>query len=450
MHRAVFVVASAVACAITGAVLPLTAAHADSTVVVRGLGFAPDSSTNLALVGCSGLYDAAPGDVTTYLSPSPDGPAGSRALKYDLDGGSAVGSQHHVASMAATTVAGLSVQAPRGTSGVAYAALQSAQDAGTDLVWVGRAPLTVGAGAWQHVDATGLTYTWTHLDLATGRQAVASGGSTDPADGPAAPADGPAAPAARPGPATVDDFLAARGGDVPGFYAVGLGCDGNPFKIDALQTGTPGDVTTYDLEGYTTTTGITGSATRIAAGDQVTLRGSVASDLVGPLAQGLLVLEAQQPGGGFRPVDGAALQVDGGGVSATVQPTAHTVYRWRFGGSSSADGSVSAPFVVDVASVVTAATASGRDGADGVDDTVAIAGSTLPARPGVRATLWRVGPGGPVAIGSALTAADGSYAIDVPAGRAARAGGWRYYVTVPAGGGNLAGQSPTQTFGPPR
>ena len=261
-------------------------------------------------------------------------------------------------------------------------------------------------------------------------------------------------PSGPAGPSTVADLLAARGGDVPGFYAVGLGCDGNPFKIDALQTGTPGDVTTYDLEGYTTTTGITGSATRIAAGDQVTLHGSVASDLVGPLAQGLLVLEAQQPGkDGFRPVDGAALQVDGGGVSATVQPTAHTVYRWRFGGSSSADGSVSAPFVVDVASVVTAATASGRDGADGVDDTVAIAGSTVPARPGVRATLWRVGPGGPVAVGSALTAADGSYAIDVPAGqgdRADRAGGWRYYVTVPAGGGNLAGQSPTQTFSPPR
>jgi hypothetical protein len=410
LRRALVVVVGAV----VAAVLPVSAARADSTVVVRGLGFAAGSSTSLAVVGCTGLYATSGEPVATYLSPSPGGPAGTRALKYDLDGGSAVGSQHRVGSMAATTVAGLSVTAPQGTSGVAYAGYQSPEDAGTTLVWIGRAPLAVGAGGWQQVEAPGLTYAWTKYDFAT-RQPVASGAGTG----------------------TVASFMAGHGGDGAGFYALGFGCDGNPFKIDALRTGSPGDVTTYDLEGYTTATGISGSATRVASGDGLTLHGTVTTDMVGPLAQGLLVLEAQQFGeSGFKPVDGAALQVTGAGATATVQPTTHTLYRWRFGGSSSAEGSVSPVFTVDVASVVTAQ----------VDPAgPAVAGQVAPARPGVPATLWKVGPKEPVRVGTATTTADGGYRIPVAA---EQTGPWRYYVTVPPTGGNLGGQSPTQTFTP--
>ena len=428
MRRAQLVIAGAA----LGVVLPLSAAHADSTVVVHGLGFAPDSSTNLAVVGCSGLYDAAPAGVTTYLSPSPGGPAGSRALKYQLSGGTAVGSQHHVDSLAATTVAGLSVLAPHGTTGVAYAVFQDPQDAGGTLAWVGQAPVSVGSGGWQRVAATGLTYHWTRYDLGTGQPA-----GDDPAQVQESPDQ--AQDQVRPD-ATVAEFLSAHGGDAAGLYAVGLGCDGHEFKVDALQTGSAGDVTTYDLEGYTTTTGISGSATRVEAGVPVTVRGSVSSDLVGPPAQGLLVLEAQQPGRGFTPVDGATIQLSGAGVSATVVPTTHTVYRWRFGGSATADAGVSAPFVVDVASAVTARPDLAAAGSDGAG---AVVGRTLPARGGARVTLWRVARGGPVAVASAHTDAEGAYSLRVPADQA---GTWRYYVTVPAGGGNLAGRSPVQTF----
>ena len=143
--------------------------------------------------------------------------------------------------------------APNGTAGVAYAGYMAPADWSTNLVWVGRSSLTVGAGGWQQVDATGLTYTWTQYDLSTMRPV------TD------AEAD----------PATVPAFLAAHGGDGPGFYATGFGCDGQPFKIDALRYGTAGAVTTYDLEGFTSTTGITGSATSITAGESVTLGGTV-------------------------------------------------------------------------------------------------------------------------------------------------------------------------------
>jgi hypothetical protein len=267
--------------ALAAALAPWGAAHADSTVVVRGLGFAAGSSTNLAVLGCADLYSTGGASPTTYLSPSPGGPAGDRSLKYDLAGGVAVGSQHRVSSLQSTTVAGLSVLAPHGTTGVAYAGYQAAEDAGTDLIWVGRAALSVGAGAWRELRATGLAYTWTRYDLTTRGPVGRSAGTATPAD-----------------------FQAGHGGDGAGFYALGLGCDGNPFKIDALRTGSAGDVTTYDLEGYTTATGISGSATRVAAGDDVTVRGQVSTDMVGPLAQGLLVLEGAavrrgrvQPGG---------------------------------------------------------------------------------------------------------------------------------------------------------
>lgn len=404
--------------AVVAAVLPLSAAHADSTVVVRGIGFAADSSTTLAVMGCDSMYDGPGAAVATYLSPSPDGPAGTRALKYDLAGGTAVGSQHRVSSMTGTTVAGASVLAPDGTSGVAYAALQSPEDAGTSLAWIGRATFAVGPGAWQQVNAPDLTYTWAKYDFST-RKPVGEDGGT----------------------AAVPEFVADHGGDGPGFYAVGFGCDGQAFKIDALRTGTPGDVTTYDLEGYTTATGISGSAMRVTAGDPVTLHGSLSSGMIGPLAQGVLVLEAQQFGQtGFTPVDGAALDVSNGQVTTTVTPTTHTVYRWRFGGSASADGSVSPLFAVDVAAQVTAA-----PDASTPTDAPAIVGSTAPGRGGLRATLWRLGPKGSVAVGSDTTAADGSYRIPVPTNQR---GKWRYFVSVPAGDGTLAGQSPTRVFTP--
>ena len=414
MRRVFLVLAGAVVVA----VLPLSAVSADSTVVVRGIGFAAGSSTSLAIMGCDAMYDSPGAAVATYLSPSPGGPAGTRALKYDLDGGTAVGSQHRVASMTGTTVAGASVLAADGTSGVAYAAIQSPEDDGTTLAWIGRASFAVDAGAWRQVNAADLTYTWTRYDFATQRPVGEDGGS-----------------------ATVPAFVARHGGDGPGFYAVGFGCDGHAFKVDALRTGSPGDVTTYDLEGYTTATGISGSAARVTAGEPVTLHGTLSSDMIGPLAQGVLALEAQPFGeSGFTPVAGAALDVSDGQVTTTLTPTTHTVYRWRFGGSSSADGSVSPLFAVDVAARVTAA-----PDPSAAADAPAIVGETAPSHGGLRATLWRLGPKGPVAVGSDLTAADGSYRIPAPADQQGR---WRYFVSVPAGDGTLAGQSPTQVFAP--
>lgn len=399
--------------AAVAAALSVSPAHADSEVVVRGLSFPADSATKLSIVGCEGVYDRKPEPIATYLSRG--GPAGTRSFKYDLAGGNAVGSQTSVRSMAATTTAGLTVYAPNGSAGVAYAGYQAPADWSTKRFWVGRADVTAAANGWQQIDATDLTYTWTQYDLGTLKP-------VDHADG----------------AATVPAFLAAHGGDGPGFYATGFGCDGQPFKIDSLRSGSAGAVTTYDLEGFTSTAGISGSASTITAGESVTLSGVVRDQWARTLPHGLVVLEEQKTGTDrFVPVEGAAASLDAGDPTVTVQPEANTVYRWSFAGTWSFDGSVSEPFSVDVATAVTATT-------ERVPDSGALVatGSVTPAKPGVSATLWRVVKDVQTVVGEAPIADDGSYRIEVPDAPRTFS---RYVVTVPAASGNLAGTSALQT-----
>ena len=393
--------------------LPLSPAHADSEVVVRGLSFPADSATNLSIVGCDAVYDRRPEPIATYLSRI-NGPAGTRSFQYDLAGGNAVGSQTSVRSMADTSAAGLSVYAAGGSAGVAYAGYQAPADWATKRFWVGRAVLSAPAGAWTRVDATGLTYTWTQYDLASMRQV----GRAD-------------------APATVPAFLAAHGGDGPGFYTTGFGCDGQPFNIDALRSGSAGAVTTYDLEGFTSTAGITGSASSITAGEGVTLGGVVRDQWDRSLPHGLLVLEEQKFGTDhFVPVEGAARSLGAGDPRVTVEPETHTVYRWSFAGTWSVDGSVSEPFTVDVGTAVTASLERVPE-----SDALVVTGRVAPAKPGVRTTLWRIDGQDQTMVGGAPVAEDGAYRIEVAH---VPKGFGRYFVTVPAVSGNLAGTSAIQ------
>ena len=119
--------------------------------------------------------------IATYLSRSPDVPLGSHSLSHDLAGGNAVGSQHQVDSILATTVAGLSLKAPEGSTGVAYAGYQAPEDAGTAVAWVGRADLSEAPGGWRRVDVADLTYTWQRYDLAARQFAPDPASDSDPA-----------------------------------------------------------------------------------------------------------------------------------------------------------------------------------------------------------------------------------------------------------------------------
>src|SRR6478752_2569753 len=218
------------------ALLPLAPAFADTTVTVHGTAFPTGRDAQLSFVGCADPYSRAAEQPVPYVGIGPgQAPSGTRSLGYDLAGGNAIGSLHYVDSMAGTTVAGLSVSAPEGASGVSYAGYQEPADWGTGRVWFGRADLSVPAGSWTQVDAAGLAFTWTKYDMLAQRRLDET------------------APATK-----IPAFIKAHGGDGPGFFTIGFGCDGRSISMDAWRIGAPGNVTTYDLEGLTTTTAISG------------------------------------------------------------------------------------------------------------------------------------------------------------------------------------------------
>ncbi|MCW2795501.1 hypothetical protein [Nocardioides sp.] len=385
-------------------------ASADTTITVRGTDFPSGIEAQLSFVGCENPFLRTTEPLAPTIGYGPGtAPAGQRSLGWDLAGGNAIGSLHYVASMAGTTVAALSVHAEARADGVAFAGYVDPADTGTGVMWVGRSALSAAPGAWRTIDAPGLTYTWARWDNTT-QQVL------ETAD-----------------PATVSEFMAAHGGDGPGFYTIGFGCDGTPFHMDALRIGSPGDVTTYDLEGLTTSTTMgAASARSIVAGQQVTLTGALRDGSAGRLPEATVILEARQFGDGdFRTVE--VVPADTTDPTYVVEPTTRTTYRWRFAGRPLAEASTSRPVTIDVASALTAA-----QQFDPGNDTVRVVGQATPARPGAPVTLWKVTSKGPEKIDVRKVAGDGGYVFEFVAD-GSTAG--RYVVTIPSGAGNLAGLS---------
>lgn len=195
-------------------------AHADDTVVVAGTSF-PDRTTYLTYFGCTDLYAEVSGP-RVRVTRDEAAPAGRRAVELAVPAaGGATGAVSLVDSVGAaeSTVA---VRAPAGSQGVGYV-WYVAPGLGPGEVWTGRADLAAAADGWQQVDAMAATYTWTRLLAATGEVLD------------------------EPGEATVAEFTAVHG-DGPGYLLTGFGCDGQEFGIDRIEVGTPGSVTTYDLD----------------------------------------------------------------------------------------------------------------------------------------------------------------------------------------------------------
>lgn len=332
VRRVVGVVTAAVAVAAgwSPAAPARAAAGGGSTVVVHGTDFPGSKAANLSFVGCQSLMGRTPETVQSYVGFGPaNPPAGERSQGFDLAGGNAVGSLHYVESLAATTVASVSVIAPQGTAGVAYVGFQEAAQKGSTLMWFGRAPLTVGAGGWQNVNATALSYTWSVIDTRTGASLA-----YDPALG-------------ATGLSTIGPFLAGHGGDGPAVFAVGFGCDGAEFNIDRFRIGGPAGVTTYDLEGLTTSLDISGSATSVEAGKPVTLTARL-RDQAGERVPGAMVVLESRPAGAAQFHTEAVLPASAEDPSVRVKPEKDTVYRFRFADRPLAEGSVSAAYAVTV------------------------------------------------------------------------------------------------------
>ena len=318
------------ACAAAAAAAALTlgfpaVSHADSTVVVHGTDF-PDAWAQLAYVGCTDLFTRGDEALAPYIGLGPgSAPSGARSLGYDLAGGTAIGSQHIVSSVLTNNVVSLSVFAPSGSTGRAVVGYQAPSDAGTMVMWFGVAPVSAPAGQWTTVTATPRDYSWTKYDMTT--RAVLE----------------PAAPEA----VSVGDFVAAHGGDGPGLYALTFGCDGAPFSMDAMRVGSPGDVTTYDLEGIDTWLAISATPLVVHPGEEVTLRGNLNASTGAPIAHATVILERLDDRTGLweniRVVD-----AEDGTPVAKLTPTRSAFYRWRFVDRPVAEGSASVPFVVTV------------------------------------------------------------------------------------------------------
>jgi hypothetical protein len=288
-------------------------AHADDSVVVPGTRF-PATGTYLTYFGCVDLFHVDQRGPEALLRRDPAAPLGRRAVDLTLPGtGTAAGSVSMFASIA-SAVSTLSVRAAAGTGGVAYT-WYLAPDMAPGEVWSGRADLTTGEG-WQHVDATGASYTWTRYDAATGA-VLGDGGS-----------------------ATIDAFTAEHG-DGPGYVLTGFGCDGRTFGVDAIRTGLPGSVTTYDLEGWTVGTSIAADHRTVTTGQSVTLTGR-SVDGAGRSMGAVLELQARPKGAsGFTTVAETVVAAADGTVTATVTPEVTTEYRWFFAERGYADEHVS-------------------------------------------------------------------------------------------------------------
>jgi hypothetical protein len=311
--------ASATAFVVVGLAAP---AYADTTVTVQGTHFPDPAHADLSFVGCDDLYQRTDEPLLPMIGLGPgDAPAGSRSLGWDLRGGNAIGAVFPVASVLKTTTAGLEVHADGPATGVAYAGYQPPSDAGSSLLWIGRDALATPGGAWQAVDATQRVYTWAQYDMTSGQQVKADPG----------------------GPTTVADFAATHGGDGPGFYTIGFGCDGTPFSMDRLQVGSPGSVTTYDLEGLRTS--VTIAAGRVSGDGEVTVTGRLRTETGDPIPFATMILERRDPGSRqWKQVQVAS--VDDGVAQATVRVDGLTFYRWRFVERPLAEGSTSNALVL--------------------------------------------------------------------------------------------------------
>lgn len=297
--------------------------YADGTVTVQGTDFPDPAHADLSFVGCGDLYQRTNEPLAPMIGLGPgDAPSGTRSLGWDLAGGNAVGAVFPVSSVLTTTTAGLEVNAATHATGVAYAGYQPPSDAGTSMLWIGRSSLATPGGAWQAIDATDRVYSWARYDMTSGQQV------NDASDA----------------PVTVAGFAANHGGDGPGFYTIGFGCDGTPFSMDALRIGSTGSVTTYDLEGLRTS--VTISSGRVATNGEVTVTGQLRTETGDPIPFATMVLERRDPGGStWKPVEVADVQK--GVARATVRLDGRALYRWRFVERPLAEGSTSPALVLD-------------------------------------------------------------------------------------------------------
>lgn len=309
-----------------GVVAAALPAYADR-VVVQGTAFPDPARTGLSFVGCDDLYQRTDEPLRPTVDRGPgQAPLGTRSLGFDLAGGNAIGALFTVGSVLTTATASVAVNAAGPARGVAYAGYQEPADAGTSLLWLGRSEVTTPGGAWQSVEATTRSYVWTKYDMTTKTVAAAGPGVAT----------------------TVAGFAAAHGGDGPGLFTIGFGCDGTAFSMDALRVGSGDGATTYDLEGLRTRVEIDAERRTVSPGRSVAITGTLATGTGDPVPHATMVLERRYVGQQAWEQVAVVPVGPGGTARARVEPDGEASYRWRFVDRPLAEGATSAALVLDV------------------------------------------------------------------------------------------------------
>ena len=115
--------------------------------------------------------------------------------------------------------------------------------------------------------------------------------------------------------------------------------------MDQLRVGTPGEVTTYDVEGLRTL--VTIAREPGGPDDEVTITGRLRTMTGDPIPHATMVLERRSPGSKvWKPV--LVADVRNGGVRATVQVDERAFYRWRFVERPLAEGNASMALLLDL------------------------------------------------------------------------------------------------------
>ena len=386
---------------------PMPSASADQTVVLSAL-----------VPGAQGASTCLYGATANPLAPEADASVrpelGSQSWRVDPAGVS--GELYSVLGQGSDSsildTFRIRILAPNGAEGRALA-ITVPPGTTSGSYWYGIATITAPPDDfWQWVDAEGMTLFWFEYD-----------------------ADGPTGASRT--PATLADFT-TQYGEGPGIAgALGFGCDGKAFNIDAFRYGASGDITTTDLEGAHPTLGMNGPATT-TAGQSIQLTGSILATDADTDGLGMQ-LQAKPYGSSAWGNVGSLVPLSGPNFAASVAPTKQTSYRWHFIGSGLLVETYSA---VRTVSVRTALTANVADKTLHVGQSLTLTGKTTPAKPGTVVTLFRKVGTKSIKLATSQVAANGTYTLSA---KVTAKGTWSVYASVPAASGNLAGQSPVRS-----
>ncbi len=394
--------------------LPWSPAAADQTVVVGGLRFGRGVFVTDRDMSCT--VGIGGGGLSFYptpfigVGPAP-APLGASSVRYQLkDLGHAYGAEFSVPSVTSTTAAGMSIASQTEATGVAVVEYQGPTLSSNER-WIGLAHLTEPPGGFRPVDTAGLTYEWVLWNISA---------ATYTPEG---------------SPATVAHFAAAHGGDADGQFLIGFGCDGSPYWTDAWRVGTPGDVTTYDIERGHPVPTISSAYPIIKAGQHNRMRSLV---MEGDVSYDFVPVDLEGKGfrsKHFRYLGTVEIVLYHGSAKFSVHPIRTTAYRWHYRTSDFADGSVSPTLTLQVRTRVFARISASRLH---VGQRLVVSGSTTPRQTGTRVTLWRRSDAGRVRLAAGVVDRHGKYRIAMTPRGAAH---WTVYATVAAVPGNLAGHS---------